>query len=45
MAAMAFGDIGRTDSQPKLARLLKDTSPEVRLAAARALVEIDEKVR
>jgi HEAT repeat protein len=45
MAAMAFGDIGRTDSQPKLAKLLKDTSPEVRLAAARALVEIDEKVR
>ena len=45
MAALAFGDIGRTDSQPQLAKLLKDEVPEVRLAAAKALVEIDEKVR
>jgi HEAT repeat protein len=43
LAAMAFGGIGRTDAQPRLAKLLKDSDPDVRLAAAGALVEIAEK--
>jgi HEAT repeat protein len=45
LAAMAFGDIGRTDAQPRLAKLLKDNDPDVRLAAAGAIVEIAEKAR
>ena len=45
LAAMAFGDIGRSDAQQYLARLIKDENPNVRLAAAKALVEIDEMQR
>ena len=40
LAAMAFGDIGRTDAQPILAKLLKDDHQSVRLAAATALLEL-----
>jgi HEAT repeat protein len=40
MAAMAFGDIGRTDAQPILAKLLKDDQQSVRLAAATAILEL-----
>jgi len=42
LAALAFGDIGRSDSQRYLEKLLKDENPNVRLAAAKALVEIAE---
>ena len=38
--AWAFGDIGRTDAQPILARLLKDDQQPVRLAAATAALEL-----
>jgi HEAT repeat protein len=38
LAAMAFGAIGRSDSQPELARMLKDQVPDVRLAAAGSLL-------
>ena len=44
LAALAFGDIGRTDSQPVLANLLSDTETDVRLAAAGALLEIGNKM-
>ncbi|MFT3786118.1 MAG: HEAT repeat domain-containing protein [Tepidisphaeraceae bacterium] len=37
MAALALGDIRRTDAQPTLANLLEDKSPNVRIAAALAL--------
>jgi HEAT repeat protein len=40
LAAMAFGAIGRTDAQPTLAKLLKDSDADVRLAAAGALMQI-----
>jgi HEAT repeat protein len=40
LAAMAFGGIARSDSQPRLSKLLKDTDADVRLAAAGALMEI-----
>ncbi len=40
LAAMAFADIGRTDAQPVLAKLLTDSDPDVRLAAAGALLQI-----
>jgi HEAT repeat protein len=43
LAAMAFGAIGRSDAQPRLAELLKDTDPDVRLAAANALLAIGQK--
>jgi HEAT repeat protein len=43
LAALAIGDIGRTDSQPLLKTLLKDRDPDVRIAAAGALVEIGHK--
>ena len=42
LAAMAFGDIGRTDSQKYLAKLLKGDDATVRLGAANALIEIAE---
>jgi HEAT repeat protein len=40
LAAMAFGAISRTDAQPVLATLLKDADPDVRLAAATALLQL-----
>ena len=40
LAALAFGAIGRTDAQPVLAQLLKDPDPDVRLAAATALLQL-----
>jgi HEAT repeat protein len=40
LAAMAFGDIGRTDAQPILIKLLSDDQQSVRLAAATALLEL-----
>jgi HEAT repeat protein len=40
MAALALGDIARPDAQSQLAPLLNDTIPEVRLAAATALLQI-----
>jgi HEAT repeat protein len=40
LAAMAFGDIGRTDAQPILIKLLQDDEKTVRLAAATALLEL-----
>ncbi len=40
MAALALGDIGRTDAQPLLAPLLTDPSTEVRLSAATALLQL-----
>ncbi len=43
LAAMAFGGIARADAQPYLGQLLKDNNPDVRLAAAGALMEIAQK--
>lgn len=43
LAALALGDIGRTDSQPVLAKLLNDDRPDVTLTAAAALLEIAKK--
>ena len=43
LAALAFGTIGRTDAQPVLSRLLRDDRPEVRLAAAEAILQIDSR--
>jgi HEAT repeat protein len=43
LAAMAFNTIGRSDSQKTLAKLLKDSDPDVRLAAAGALISVAEK--
>jgi HEAT repeat protein len=40
LAALALGAIGRSDAQPMLADLLKDAEPDVRLAAATALLEL-----
>lgn len=42
MAAMALGDIGRTDAQPLLAPLLNDPDPDVRLAAAAAVLKLKD---
>jgi HEAT repeat protein len=42
LAAMAFGSIGRPDAQKVLAKLLKDQDPDVRLAAAGALIQIGQ---
>jgi HEAT repeat protein len=44
LAALAFGDIGRTDAQPVLAGLLTDSETDVRLAAAGALLQIGNKI-
>jgi HEAT repeat protein len=38
LAALAFGEIGRTDAQPHLATLLKDADADVRVGAATALL-------
>ncbi len=43
LAALVYGAIARPDSQPRLAKLLKDTNEEVRIAAAGALVAIGQK--
>lgn len=43
MAALALGDIGRTDAQPGLIPLLNDDNAEVRLAAATALLLIGSR--
>jgi HEAT repeat protein len=43
LAAMAFGGIGRADSQTYLAKLLQDSDPDTRLAAAGALLAIGKK--
>jgi HEAT repeat protein len=40
LTALAFGDIGRTDAQPMLIKLLKDDQQHVRLAAATAILEL-----
>ena len=41
LAALALGAIGRTDSQPILAKLLQDDQPDVRLTAATAILQVD----
>ncbi len=40
LAALAFGDIGRMDAQEYLEKLLKDNDPDVRIAAATALLQL-----
>jgi HEAT repeat protein len=40
MAALALGDIGRSDAQDELKSLLKDRDPGVRLAAATAVLQL-----
>jgi HEAT repeat protein len=40
LAALALGAIARTDSQDTLAPLLKDSDPDVRVAAATAILEL-----
>ena len=40
MAALALGEIGRSDAQPQLARLLTDRDPNVRIAAASAILQL-----
>jgi HEAT repeat protein len=40
LAALAFGAIGRTDSQQHLAELLKDKDDEVRVSAATAILQL-----
>jgi len=43
LAALAFGAMGRTDAQPVLARLLDDANPDVKLAAAGAILQLGKK--
>jgi HEAT repeat protein len=43
LAALAFADIGRTDAQPVLAKLLADSDVDVRLASAGALLQLGNK--
>jgi HEAT repeat protein len=40
LAALAFGAVGRTDAQPYLAALLKDSDPDVRLGAASSIFQL-----
>jgi HEAT repeat protein len=40
MAALALGEIGRTDAQPQLEKLLRDPDANVRLAAATAILQL-----
>jgi HEAT repeat protein len=40
LAALALGDIGRTDAQPALAKLLKDDNAYVRIAAALGIRQV-----
>jgi HEAT repeat protein len=43
LAGMAFAAIGRPDAQPVLSKLLHDTDPVTRLAAAGALLRMGKK--
>lgn len=43
LAALALGDIRRTDAQSTLAPLLKDPDPTVKLCAAKALLQLPQK--
>jgi HEAT repeat protein len=43
LAALAFGAIGRTDSQKFLRPLLKDKDPRVRVAAAAAVLQLNSE--
>jgi HEAT repeat protein len=40
LAALALGAIGRTDEQPVLRDLLNDKDPDVRIAAATAILQL-----
>jgi HEAT repeat protein len=40
MSALALGAIGRSDAQPSLTRLLGDQNPNVKLAAATAILQL-----
>ena len=40
LAALALGAIGRTDEQPVLRELLNDKDPDVRIAAAEAILQL-----
>jgi HEAT repeat protein len=40
LAALALGSIGRSDEQPTLAKLLKDRSAAVQIAAAEAILQL-----
>jgi HEAT repeat protein len=42
LAALAFGEIGRSDAQPVLAGLLKDNEEPVRIAAALGVLQLKE---
>jgi HEAT repeat protein len=42
LAALALGEIGRSDAQPILANLLDDKEPAVRLAAATAVLQLKQ---
>lgn len=42
LAALAFGEIGRSDSQPVLAGMLKDSEEQVRIAAAMAMLQLKD---
>ena len=42
LAALAFGQIGRSDAQPILAPLLKDQEQYVRVAAATAILQLKQ---
>ncbi|MEM8874075.1 MAG: HEAT repeat domain-containing protein [Planctomycetota bacterium] len=42
LAAFAFGDIGRLDAQPYLGQLMTDADPNVRLAAASAVLKLTQ---
>jgi HEAT repeat protein len=42
LVALALGAIGRSDSQPILAKLLKDKNAAVRVAAATAILQLQE---
>jgi HEAT repeat protein len=41
LAALAFGDIGRADAQDELGKLLHDSDPAVRIAAATSILELN----
>jgi HEAT repeat protein len=43
LAALALGAIGRSDAQPDLARLLKDSDADVRIAAATAILQLKQQ--
>jgi HEAT repeat protein len=43
LAGMAFGAIGRSDSQPMLRKLLGDSDADVRLVAAGAILQIGKR--